>query len=172
MASNERQADFFERLEAQSKGMPDEFGTKDLARWANLGERQARRVIVGEADLTCEMANLILRHAPESIADALSDYLHEGTDRLSIDVAVTAQDFNAHMGDSLKALGELLQHHTADAADGVLTESEKDRQIAICNQAMRLVAKMKTAIANTPIGTRRKANPVKPALKLNEAASA
>jgi hypothetical protein len=133
MSINERQADFFERL---------------------------------EADLTVEMAKLMLQHAPESIADALSDYIHEGTDRLTIDTAAhtDAQDFHANLAETLKALGDVAAKRATDAADGQITLEERDGEVALCKRAIRLVAKLNTSIANTPIGVRQKAKV--PALKV------
>jgi hypothetical protein len=166
MASNERQADFFERLEADVKDTSAAFGTKDVARWANLGERQARRVMVGEADLTVEMAKLIILHAPEPIADAMIDYITEGTDRLMVDTSAQAhaEDFNANIGDTLKALGDLVTKRSSDTADGQVTLAERDGELAICTRAIRMICKLKVSVANTPIGLRQKAKP--PALKL------
>lgn len=166
MAVNERQADFWDGLQARLKGTDAEFTAKDLAYWARIGERQARRVMDGSGLVTVDVANLIVCRAPEPIADAFTDYILEGSERMTIDVTADAGDFDDQYPATLRALADLHDARREAAADNVITSEEADKLIACANNVIRGAIKLKVYVDNAPrntniLGGRQAAKPLK-----------
>ena len=104
---DDRQAELFDELRRRTGITP-----KELALYARRCERQAMRYFTGDSDLPVEVANsIIVRHPDPRVGDAISDFVHEGSGRISIRIdGSECTDLN-HDG---KTDGEDQRHALAD----------------------------------------------------------
>lgn len=152
-----RQADFFDRLRETT-----DFRVSDLAIYCDVSESTATRKVRGQTELGMTEARLLVaRHPDPAVGDALADYLVEGAKRTLLVIEDTGGDIGEDTAASLEGLAQFIRERAAHQADGIVTQAERDGQVATVKRAARDVHRLLHAVANQPVSARRQARPLK-----------
>ena len=152
-----RQTDFFEQLKDTT-----DFRVQDLAIFCEVSESTATRKFRGQSELGfTEAKRLVARHPDPAVVDAIADYLIEGSNRTLLVLDDSGGgDIGEDTAASLEGLARFIRERGEHQADGIVTQAERDEQVATVKKAARDLHRLLHAVANQPVGSRKKARPL------------
>lgn len=159
MSRDEYQRDFFKKL--RRLGVTP----KDADSYTKIGEFEIYRVFRGERRLSAREIGHLLLHDNLRVRDEVMRFLTGG--RTCLFVAVTGEGLgNVDEGtaNAVKLAADLVAKRMANTRDGVVTEAERDAEIAVIDDSIRTLHALKIDAANQPVS--------KPARKLGIAKGA
>lgn len=125
---------------------------------------RAWRVRHGLSPLLVRDANLLIRSHPDRrVGDAISDYVHEGSGRIAVDMApdAGAAEADASAAQSIRAVADFLEQRERDRADGVITADEHRLELDAIKRAIRHLHRLHESVAAERVTERRPARALK-----------
>lgn len=144
MPHDEKQRQLFDSL-SRDAGLT----AKELDFMLRCGQRQAYRIMAGSSPLTLAQIRRLIVHGGPKIADPLSDHIHDGAGRISIQFDADAAPLvDATAAQVLQELADFFTHRETHRRDGVITETERDREREQVARAIRVLHQLHLAVSN------------------------
>lgn len=160
---DEKQADLFDHIAELTADQDTPFCAKDLASWLDITQRQAQRIIIGASGLSLRQTMQIIRSAPAVVADAVSDYIHASTNRITVDISEDEVPACVDL-ESIALLQKAVDFAALRAkvdADGTRTPDESDELSQSLKTLARTAMQMNARVVSGPNITRKHARPLK-----------
>jgi hypothetical protein len=153
------QRNFFESLESEHGFNAKQFAAYAYLDGKPLDPRQAYRLMRGEAKLATETtASLTTLYPSRVVADLVSDYASQCTDRLTCLVVHRGHsDLDVNGVDALQRVADFLHDRVTHKADGLITQEEKDKEIGDVKAAFRVLQQLLSDVVSQPVTERHQA---------------